>query len=182
MKDSSDRTVEIEALQLVEPVTGWRRIGSGKHLAIFIGIVFVAAALAGIAPPGEWYEALDKPPWTPPNWLFGPAWTVLYLMIAVAGWIIYTHATTVTPKILWAVQIVLNSAWSLLFFAAQQLGIALIDAAAMSVFSLVLIIVLLRHVFAWSRLAALLFIPYWIWVTFAGILNASIWLRNPSGI
>ncbi|MFK7965075.1 MAG: TspO/MBR family protein [Burkholderiaceae bacterium] len=163
----------------MEPVTGWRQIGSGKHLAIFVAIVFVVAAIGGLAPPGEWYEALNKPPWTPPNWLFGPAWTLLYLMVAVAGWIIFTHAPTATTKILWSVQMVVNAAWSLLFFGAKEIGIALIDVTAMSVLALVLIIVLLRHVFAWSRLAAVLFMPYWVWVTFAGALNASIWLRNP---
>jgi len=171
-----------EALFLAEPVNapqGWRQIGSGKRLLVFLVIVFLVASLAGLAPPGPWYEALNKPDWTPPNWLFGPAWTVLYLMIAVAGWIIFSNAPTATTKVLWSVQLVLNAAWSQLFFGAQQIGFALIDVTAMSVLALVLIVVLLRQVFAWSRLAALLFVPYWLWVSFAGALNASIWMRNP---
>jgi len=170
-----------QALHLVEPepVTGWRQLGSGKHLAIVVVIVFLVATIAGLAPPGQWYETLNKPAWTPPNWLFGPAWTVLYLMIAIAGWIIFTHATTATTKILWSAQLVVNAAWSLLFFGAHQMGLALIDVIAMSALALALIVVLLRDVFPWSRLAALLLIPYWLWVTFAAALNASIWLRNP---
>lgn len=181
VRESAGQPVQIEALKLVEPATGWHRIGSGKHLAIFVVIVFVVAAISGLAPPGEWYGALNKPPWTPPNWLFAPAWTLLYLLVAGAGWIIFANALTASTKVLWSVQLIVNAAWSPLFFGAKQMGLALVDVTAMSVLTLVLIVVLLRDVFTWGRLAAILLIPYWIWVTFAAALNASIWLRNPIG-
>lgn len=167
-----------ETLELASPLPAFSSLGSGRLLLIFVVLVFLVAALSGLSPPGEWYETLDKPVWTPPNWLFGPAWTVLYLLIAVAGWLIFTHATSNTTRVLWGVQLALNALWSFLFFGQQLMGAALVNVVLMSAVALVLIVALLRDVYPWSRMAAVLTMPYWTWVTFAACLNASIWLRN----
>lgn len=166
-----------EPLTLLEPQTGFTRLGSWRLLLIFVVIVFLVAAVSGLFPPGAWYESLDKPGWTPPGWLFGPAWTVLYLLVAVAGWLIFTHAPGKLARLLWVVQLALNAVWSGLFFGLHQLGWAFTDVLLMSAVTLALIVILFRDVFAWSRLAGLVLIPYWLWISFATALNASIWMR-----
>ncbi len=171
------RTQDAGQLTVAEPQTGAFRLGSWRTLLIFFVLVFLVAAVSGLFPPGAWYDGLSKPDWTPPNWLFGPAWTVLYLLLAIAGWLIYSHAPGKSARLLWAGQLALNAAWSWLFFGLHQPGWALLDVMLMSALSLALIVLLFKDVFAWSRLAGLVLIPYWAWVTFAAALNASIWMR-----
>lgn len=147
-------------------------------LLIFVGLVGATGALGGQWGAGPWYAALSKPNWTPPNWLFAPAWAALYLMIAVAGWLIWTtpHETRVLVLVLWAAQLLLNAAWSYIFFGRHEIGLGLLDIGvlwvAIAIFALL----------AWpvSTWASLLFIPYMLWISFAAALNASIWLRNPA--
>jgi len=124
--------------------------------------------------PGPWYEALAKPSFNPPNWLFGPVWMVLYVLIAIAGWRIWQRDRSGTPMKLWWLQLVLNFLWSPSFFAMQQVGLALVVVLAM------LATILAFIVAAWNvdRLSAWLFVPYAAWVAFASLLNASIWLLN----
>jgi len=124
--------------------------------------------------PGPWYEALTKPSFNPPNWLFGPAWAILYVLIAIAGWRIWRLDPRGTPMKLWWLQLALNFLWSPTFFAMQQVGLALVVVLAM------LATILAFVAAAWNvdRLAAWLFVPYAAWVAFASLLNASIWMLN----
>lgn len=151
------------------------RMTSWLTLVPFLAAV-VVVALAGMKfMPGEWYAALAKPPWTPPNWVFAPAWTTLYLMIAVAGWLVW-RAEGVGPALaIWVANLMFNAAWSWLMFGRHEIGWALADAMAM------LITIVLFVVAAWSvsRAAALLFVPYLAWVGYATALNWAIFARNP---
>lgn len=134
---------------------------------VYALLVAVAAASGGIFKPGEWYEALEKPRWTPPNWAFPVVWTILYLMIGAAGWIAWRLTGFGLLTVLWLAQLVFNAAWSYLFFGIRRMGWALIDSGAMWL-SIAAFIVL-----AWpvSPVASLLFVPYLAWVTIAFALN-----------
>jgi benzodiazapine receptor len=141
----------------------------------FLLLVVGGGMLIGfLTTPGPWYEALAKPPFNPPNWLFGPVWTILYVFIAVAGWRIWRQDRKGTPMKLWWLQLVLNFLWSPTFFAMQQVGLALIVVLAM----LATILAFIAAAWNVDRLSAWLFVPYAAWVAFATLLNASIWLLN----
>jgi translocator protein len=125
--------------------------------------------------PGAWYAALDKPPWNPPNWVFGPVWTVLYGFIAVAGWRIFTRLPVIPAGALWIAQLVLNGLWSWLFFGLQRPELALIDILLL----FVVIVTLLVHLAPRQRLSFWLLLPYGLWVAYAISLNAAIVMMNP---
>lgn len=146
---------------------------------VFIVLVAAAAAVGGRFLPGAWYAGLAKPPWTPPSGLFGPVWTVLYLGIAVAGWMAWRrNGPRVGPSLaLWGAQLVLNAAWSWLFFGQQRPGIALADIVVL----LGCIVGFIVVTWADSKPAALLFVPYALWVAFATALNHAIWRLNAGG-
>jgi benzodiazapine receptor len=144
-------------------------------LVLFILLVVGGGSLIGATnTPGEWYAALAKPPFNPPNWIFAPVWTTLYVMIAVAGWRIWRQARTGGAMTAWWLQMGLNFLWSPVFFTLQSVGLALAVIVALLA-AIVAFIVL-----AWDRdrPAALLFLPYAAWVGFATLLNASIFLLN----
>jgi translocator protein len=135
----------------------------------------IAVALSGmIFAPGEWYKTLEKPSWTPPDWAFGPAWTILYLMIAVAGWLVWRAEGPGAAITVWAANLFFNAAWSWLMFGRRQIGAAFVDAGAM------LITILAFMGLAWksSPASSLLFAPYFLWVAFAMTLNWAILRRN----
>ncbi len=139
-------------------------------LGVFVLACTAAAASGALFPPGAWYETLRKPPWRPPNWLFGPAWTALYLMIAVSGWLVWREAGlagAALPLALYAVHLLLNAAWSWLFFGLRRMDLALVDAALLWL-SIALMILLFRPI---STAAAWLLAPYLAWVSFAAFLN-----------
>lgn len=144
-------------------------------LAVFIALVFGAALTGAKYMPGPWYETLSKPWWTPPNWLFAPAWTVLYLMIAVAGWRVWQAEGFGPVLLVWAIGLAFNAAWSYLMFGAHRIDLALVDAVAMWL-SIVAFIFLARKV---DGTASLLFVPYLVWVSYATALNAKILQLNP---
>jgi translocator protein len=133
-----------------------------------------AASYATTQSVAEWYPTLNKPDWRPPNWLFGPVWTVLYVMIAVAGWLVWKQGRASAAMAMWAVQLALNFAWSFSFFGAQSPGLGLINIVAMWI----AIVATIYLFWARSRLAALLFVPYLCWVSFATALNYSIYMLN----
>jgi tryptophan-rich sensory protein len=143
--------------------------------AVFIVIVLAAASSGAIFKPGEWYESLRKPGWTPPKWAFPVVWTILYVMIGYAGWLVWTAAGWSLPMMLWALQMVTNALWSYFFFGMRRMDIALVDVAVLwlSIASFI--------VTAWSvaPLASLLFVPYLAWVTAAAALNHSVRRLNP---
>jgi tryptophan-rich sensory protein len=143
-------------------------------LVLFIlGVVGVGWLIGSASAPGEWYQSLRKPEFNPPPWVFGPVWTVLYVMIGVAGWRAWLLPER-GPLGVWAAQMALNFAWTPTFFVAQAIGAALV------VILLLLAAILAFIVLTWNRdrLAALLFVPYAAWVAFASLLNASIWTMN----
>ncbi|MER7335534.1 MULTISPECIES: TspO/MBR family protein [unclassified Micromonospora] len=147
----------------------WALLGFGAA-------VVVAAAIGGLGVRGTSaeYAALARPPWAPPSWLFGPVWTALYAMIAVAGWLVWRRVGFGPALGAWIAQLVLNAIWTPLFFGAGRYGLAfaeilLIWAAIGGT------VLLFRRV---SRPATLLMLPYWAWVTFAAALNFAIWRLN----
>lgn len=144
-------------------------------LAAFILVVLGGGVLIGLAMlPGDWYAALAKPPFNPPNWIFAPVWSVLYVLIAIAGWRCWMSAPTGLPMRVWGVQLVLNFLWSPIFFGAHRMGLALGVIVAL----LVAILVFIRLNWRPDRLAAWLFVPYAAWVAFATLLNGSLlWLN-----
>ena len=140
----------------------------------FVGAVIAVAMSGAVFMPGEWYRSLNKPSWTPPSWLFAPAWSVLYLLIAIAGWLVWTSAGLSAALAVWALNLVFNGLWSWLMFGRRQIGVALIDAVAMLV-TIVIFMLLARPL---NETAMWLFAPYLVWVAFAMALNASIFQRN----
>jgi benzodiazapine receptor len=145
-------------------------------LTVFIAMVAAAALVGSQFGPGPWYVALHKPLWTPPDWLFGPVWSVLYIAIAVAGWSVWrSKAVSVTkPILLWLLQVILNGLWSWLFFGLRRPELALIDIIAL----LITICCFIATASGTSRVAAWLFVPYALWVGFATALNFAIWQLN----
>lgn len=144
-------------------------------LLVFLALVAGAAAVGAQFQPGAWYAALAKPDWTPPNWLFAPVWTALYVAIATSGWLVWRRTPRVgAPLALWAAQLVLNAAWSWLFFGLHRPGLAVADIVVLLA-AIAGFIVASRRV---SPAAAALFVPYLLWVAFATALNVAIWRLN----
>ena len=147
-------------------------------LALFLVACIGGGAASGLAtPPGEWYAALAKPAWTPPGWVFGPAWTLLYTLMAVAAWQVWRRraATDVRmPLALFAIQLALNLAWTPLFFGMQRPGLALAEIVLM----LAVILATTASFVRVSTTAAILMLPYCAWVCFATALNWAIWQMN----
>lgn len=140
-------------------------------LAAFLAVVIGVGAFIGISTaPGEWYAGLAKPPFNPPNWLFGPVWFALYVLIAIAGWRTFLAEPNGLGMKLWYGQMVLNWLWSPIWFSLHLLWPAFIVIIA--IFALSLAFISNR----WSRdlPAALLFLPYAAWVGFASLLNLAI--------
>lgn len=140
----------------------------------FLAIVVTVGLSGAIFQPGDWYRRLDKPSWTPPSWAFGPAWTALYVMIAIAGWLVWRNEGFSFALAVWSLNIVLNAAWSWIMFGRRRIDLALLDATAM----LVTIVMFIAAAWQKTPVAAGLFIPYLLWVAFATALNFSIWQRN----
>lgn len=140
----------------------------------FLAIVVTVGLSGAIFRPGDWYKDLDKPSWTPPSWAFGPAWTALYVMIAIAGWLVWRSEGCSFAFAVWSLNIVLNAAWSWIMFGRRRIDLALVDAAAM----LATIVMFIAAAWQKTPVAAGLFIPYMLWVAFATALNFSIWQRN----
>ncbi len=152
--------------------------GSMVALAAFFGICFLTASSGAIFKPGEWYEGLAKPWWRPPNWLFPPAWAVLFATIAVSGWMVWRTAGlagAAGPFAIYAVQLVLNFAWSALFFGLRRPDLAF--AEVMFLWGSILATILNFHPI--NPLAAWILVPYLCWVTFAAGLNCAMWRLNP---
>lgn len=144
-------------------------------LALFVvGVVGIGLLIGYGTLPGEWYAGLAKPSFNPPNWIFAPTWSLLYVLIAIAGWRTWRRSPTGLPMNLWSAQMLLNFLWSPAFFGAQQIGVAL--AVIVLLLASILAFIALR--WKLDRLSSLLFVPYAAWVSFATLLNASIWRLN----
>lgn len=141
----------------------------------FMAIVSGIGTLIGLANlPGDWYAGLIKPSFNPPNWIFGPVWAVLYILIGVAGARIWVRAKGSSVMLIWFLQMILNFSWSPTFFGAHNVDAALLIILAM----LALIIAFIVKARRLDKLAALYFIPYALWVSFAALLNFSLYLLN----
>ncbi|HEY3396832.1 MAG TPA: TspO/MBR family protein [Armatimonadota bacterium] len=146
-------------------------------LVVCYGAAWLGARSTIPSIPG-WYAGLRQPSFSPPNWVFGPVWTVLYTLMAVAAWLVWQRSGEghVTPALaLFGLQLALNVVWSLLFFGRHEIGLALADLAAL--WTAVLMTILLFWPF--SPLAGALLLPYLAWVSFAGVLNYALWRLNP---
>ncbi|MEM8837479.1 MAG: TspO/MBR family protein [Pseudomonadota bacterium] len=152
-------------------------------IVVFLAVCLVAASSGMIFRPGEDYERLRFPSWRPPNYLFGLVWAVLYIMIAVSGWLVFSGyganggandgAITLALSV-YAVQLVLNFLWSAIFFGLKKRGVALFEMALLWLSILVMIVLFLPI----NALAAWLLVPYLMWVSFAFALNFSLWRLN----
>jgi tryptophan-rich sensory protein len=154
-------------------------IANSANLALlgFIGACFVVAMSGALFKPGRWYEALNKPGWTPPNWLFGPVWMVLYGMIAVSGWLVWQQVGLWHwAFLIYAAQLALNGGWSAVFFGLRRVRLAAWEAGALWLSIAVNIAVF----FPIDTAAALLLVPYLCWVTVAFALNVTILRLNPA--
>ena len=140
-------------------------------------LCFAAAAGGAMFTPGEWYAGINKPAWNPPGWIFGPVWSTLYTMMAVAAWLVWRRggfAAQRRPLGWFLAQLVLNALWTPLFFGLHQPGLAFAE------------IILLWLAIAWTiaafwrvhRTAAWLLTPYLAWVSFAAVLNGTLWSLN----
>lgn len=151
-----------------------------REIAALCGFLLLClgvGALGGIATAqsvGSWYPGLIKPSFNPPSWVFGPVWTLLYLMMAVAAWRVWRKAGWGVELNVWAAQLALNCLWSFLFFGLRSPGLALLDVIPL----LALILLTIRFFQPVDRPAALLLTPYAAWVSFATLLNAAIWQLN----
>jgi len=144
-------------------------------LILFLILVVGGGLTIGfLTAPGAWYAGLAKPSFNPPNWLFAPVWTALYVLIAIAGWRTFERDRSGWPMRLWWAQLALNFLWSPVFFTAHQIGVALV------IILLLLAAILAFIAASWrqDRVAAWLFVPYAAWVAFASVLNSSIWALN----
>jgi len=138
-----------------------------------IGSLFTTPAIT------TWYATLQKPPFTPPNWLFAPAWITLYLLMGISAFIIWRRGLG-NPQVkralfLFVIQLVLNALWSIAFFGLESPLYGVIVIATLWVAILLTIL----KFFKVSSVAAVLMLPYILWVTFAAVLNISIWVLNP---
>jgi translocator protein len=147
-----------------------------RYISLFVFLVLttLVAMVARAFAPGEWYEALAKPEWTPPNWMFGLVWPLLYLFIAIAGWLVWRSKGLGLALLFWIAQLVFNGLWSYFMFGLNEIDSAMIDIA-------LLWLAIAGFIFmSWriSRLAALLFVPYLAWVSFAAALNLAVLQLN----
>jgi tryptophan-rich sensory protein len=149
-------------------------------LAVWLGICFAVAGVSGRWTAGEipgWYRTLARPAITPPNWVFGPVWTLLYALMAIAAWRVGLAAPSPLRTwglVLFLVQLGLNFVWSWIFFRNHAIGAALAEVVVLwaAIGAATLLFGRLAPVAAW------LMAPYWAWVTFAGVLNGAFWRLN----
>jgi translocator protein len=146
-------------------------------LAGWLFLTFLAAGVGSLFPPGEWYAELAKPRWTPPGWVFGPVWTTLYVLMALSAWLVWRRdgfSRASGPLGIYLVQLVFNAAWTWLFFGLKRPDLAFAEIIVLWLLIVATIVAFLRR----QRLAAVLLVPYFLWVTFASFLNFEIWRLN----
>lgn len=141
-------------------------------------LIGFTASLFTVTGVGSWYQSIQKPSWNPPNWVFGPVWTTLYILMGIAFYLIWTSANHEKEKrkaiSLFILQLVANFFWSFIFFNQHQVALAFAEI-------LVLWLLILFTIFSFARInkaAAWLMVPYISWVSFAAILNFTIWQLN----
>lgn len=146
-------------------------------IAIPLGGSFAINAITG--PPGDWYKSLNKPSWTPPNWVFPVMWTTLYVLMGIASWLVWSQGgfeEQTLPLSFYIAQLALNFLWTPLFFGLHQIGLALVEIVLMW-------LAIAATIFTFwgvSKTAAILLLPYICWVSVATALNYSIYANNPA--
>jgi len=143
-------------------------------LVFLCGVLVTGGLIGALTQTGSWYEGLSKPVFNPPNWVFGPVWSILYVMIAIAGWRVFQTQPRGSGWGFWCGQMVLNFAWTPLFFTLHLLW----SAAALLAVLLALIVLFIAGTWRRDRVSAWLFVPYALWVGFAGLLNVTIAVLN----
>jgi tryptophan-rich sensory protein len=149
-------------------------------LAAFLVLCLAVAGIGGAVTStsvGNWYQNLQKPPFNPPDWVFAPVWTTLYVFMAIAGWRVWRLRQPEVGRralLVFVLQLALNLCWSFLFFGFQQIGLALVEVV------ILLLAIVANTVLFWriDRLAGALFVPYALWVAYASALNAALWWLN----
>lgn len=153
-------------------------MGQFLSVAIAIGVPLAAGLGVGLSIKDDvrgWYKTLRKPSWTPPDWLFGPVWTVLYTGMGYASYLVWKEGGGSLPLSLYGIQLVMNLAWSPLFFKKHEIGFALLDITA-------LLGVLGATIIEFNKVsptASYLLLPYLAWTSYATALTASIYKKNP---
>lgn len=149
-------------------------------LAGFLLLSLAVSALGGLATAtsvATWYPTLAKPPFNPPDWIFAPVWTTLYVLMAFAAWRIWRMPASKRRSqalVAYLIQLALNVVWSVLFFSCQAIGMALAEIIVLLAATIVTLVLFWRL----NRLAGVLLLPYPVWVAFATVLNVSLWMLN----
>ena len=162
------------------------KLKSAIVLVVFIAISFAVAALGTLATLENvdgWYADAEKAPWSPPNFLFGPVWTVLYPLMAIAAWLVWRERARVNVRpalTMYVIQLVLNALWTPVFFGLYpSIGVPALWGALVIILALdVMVLVTMLRFWPVRRLAAWLLVPYWAWVLFATTLNAAVAILN----
>jgi len=143
-------------------------------LVIWLLISMSAGFIGSRFPPGEWYAGLEKPSFNPPGWIFGPVWTILYILMGTAAWMVWKERGFSLPVFLFLGQLVLNALWSYIFFGAHRPDLAFLEIALMWV------LILFTLIMFWKvrTTAGVLMVPYLLWVGFASVLTGAIWKLN----
>ena len=148
-------------------------LGALAALALTFGAAYVGSRF----PVDEWYASLTKPPWNPPNWLFGPVWSILYLLMAISVWLVWKKegiSGAILPLSVFLIQLILNATWSWLFFGLNEPVLAFVEILGLWVAILVNIVLFWRI----SSISGILLLPYLAWVSFAAFLNYTLWRLN----
>jgi tryptophan-rich sensory protein len=153
------------------PVSPWLALVGFVGLCLLVAAADSALTQAGLR---SWYLSLARPPATPPSWVFAPVWIVLYVLIGVAGWMVWRSAGAGPPLRLWGWQLAVNALWNPAFFGLKNIGFAMLVILAL----IVLVALTVRAFARVSRLAATLLLPYLAWTCFAAYLNAGFWVLN----
>lgn len=149
-------------------------------LAVFLVLCFGVAALGSMATTpniSNWYAGLAKPTWNPPNWIFGPVWSALYLSMAVAAWLVWRQDDlrgAAVPMTIFGIQLALNVAWSWMFFGLHSPSLAVVEIVVLWLAIAATMVIFWRR----SLVAGLLLVPYLAWVSFASVLNFVVWRLN----
>lgn len=143
----------------------------------WIGVCFLPSLTAIFVSVDGWYSTIQKPTWNPPSWLFGPVWTTLYLLMGISAWLVWRTGGWERNSValsLFCIQLVLNAAWTPLFFGAHQLGWAFTELCVLCG----LVAATIFHFISIHKVAAALLIPYLCWISFAAFLNFTVWQMN----
>ncbi len=150
-----------------------------KFVSLFLFLIttFSASFIGGITTfkfKEPWYSTLVKPSFNPPDWVFGPVWTILYILMAIAIWNVWIKSKNINLVYLYFIHLFFNTTWSVVFFGFNQIELALINLIVLILF----IVILFRKYKVISKLSAYLMIPYFLWCCFAFLLNLNLMMLN----